>query len=353
MRRTTGLALTLTLAVVAAGLSPRAAADSVSQRLQQARDAKAAAEAAVAASAARYRDLQAHYDAERGRLQLAARDVLVAYEAELSVSAELAEAQHELDRKAAQAYEYGPGFNLELLLGAKSPSDFASAQIYEQRALEVGSDAVDAVVRLRVSLKGLTGRLEQRQAALQASTVRLQGLSAQMSAELATARAAAAKAGIDVSKLEAEQQALAEAQASQAAALASLVSAQRGVDQSALLALLGPNQGKGCDIPSGLKETGVHVNGLASWYGPGFAGQHTASGAIFDPRLFTAANKELPLNTFVRVHYDGQCAIVLVNDRGPYGGGRVFDLSEGVAEYLGYISAGVVYVTTDVLEPSG
>ena len=91
------------------------------------------------------------------------------------------------------------------------------------------------------------------------------------------------------------------------------------------------------------------MQGIASWYGPGFAGRPTASGAIYDPRLFTAANKELPLNSFLRVHFNGRCAVVLVNDRGPYAPGRVFDLSQATAEYLGL---GLNFVTADVLIPA-
>jgi rare lipoprotein A (peptidoglycan hydrolase) len=240
-----------------------------------------------------------------------------------------------------------------MLLGASTPQDFASVQEFASRAIGVSAEQVEQVTQLRASLQAVSDQLEAKQSKLEATTVQLQALAAQMSAQLDQARATAQEAGLTVTRLEAEQAALAAVQAAQAAALSSLVSSQRGVDQSALLALLGPNGGRGCDIPSGLKETGQQVDGLASWYGPGFAGKHTASGAIFDPSLFTAANKELPLNTFLRVHYGGSCAIVLVNDRGPYGGGRVFDLSEGVAEYLDYISHGVVYVTTDVLVPSG
>ena len=52
------------------------------------------------------------------------------------------------------------------------------------------------------------------------------------------------------------------------------------------------------------------------------------------------------------MHYKDRCAIVLVNDRGPYGYGRSFDLSEGAADYLGYIRAGVVFVTADLLVPA-
>jgi rare lipoprotein A (peptidoglycan hydrolase) len=287
-----------------------------------------------------------------GRLELAARDALAAYVAQLSLSAQLGEAQQILDRQAAEAYEMGPGVGLELLLGSKSPSDFASAQIFASRALQVGNDQVSKVVALRASLDQVAARLGDRQSVLQTVTGHLQSLAAQISGELDSARAVAAKAGLSVQRLEREQQALANWLALDAATLANLVNSQRGADQSALLALLGPTNGRGCTIPSGLRDTGKSLQGLASWYGPGFAGQHTATGAIFDPRLFTAANKELPLNVFLRVHYNGRCAIVLVNDRGPYGGGRSFDLSQGSADYLGYIRAGVVYVTADLLIPA-
>ena len=69
----------------------------------------------------------------------------------------------------------------------------------------------------------------------------------------------------------------------------------------------------------------------------------------FDPSLFTAAHRTLPLGVFLRVHFGGRCAIVLVNDRGPYGDyRRIIDLAHGPAEYLGL---GVGHVTADVLVP--
>jgi rare lipoprotein A len=84
--------------------------------------------------------------------------------------------------------------------------------------------------------------------------------------------------------------------------------------------------------------------GLASWYGPGFEGQLTASGAPYDPYGFTAASKTLPLGTELVVSYNGLSVPVTINDRGPYAGDREIDLSQGAAEYLGLIQAGVDYV---------
>jgi len=69
---------------------------------------------------------------------------------------------------------------------------------------------------------------------------------------------------------------------------------------------------------------------LASWYGPGFNGHSTSSGERFDAHGMTAASRVLPLGSYVRVTNldNGQTAIVRVNDRGPYVGGRGIDLSQ-------------------------
>jgi rare lipoprotein A len=93
--------------------------------------------------------------------------------------------------------------------------------------------------------------------------------------------------------------------------------------------------------------------GLASWYGPGFEGQPTASGEIFDPQGFTAAHNTLPLGTELIVSYGARAVKVVVNDRGPYSAGRELDLSQGAAEYLGLTHAGVDYVDYSVAGGGG
>ena len=92
---------------------------------------------------------------------------------------------------------------------------------------------------------------------------------------------------------------------------------------------------------------------LASWYGPGFDGQLTASGEVFDAQGFTAAHNTLPLGTEITVSYAGRAVDVVVNDRGPYSGGRDLDLSQGTAEYLGLTHAGVDYVDYEVAGAAG
>jgi len=92
---------------------------------------------------------------------------------------------------------------------------------------------------------------------------------------------------------------------------------------------------------------------LASWYGPGFDGQLTASGEVFDAYGYTAAHNTLPLGTEITVSYAGRAVDVVVNDRGPYSGGRDLDLSQGAAEYLGLTTAGVDYVDYEMAGAAG
>jgi hypothetical protein len=92
--------------------------------------------------------------------------------------------------------------------------------------------------------------------------------------------------------------------------------------------------------------------GLASWYGPGFAGRRTASGEVFDPSLLTAAHKTLPFGTRVRVVNleNGRSVDVRITDRGPFKPGRVIDLSRAAAEAIGMIGSGVAQVRVEPLE---
>ncbi|MGV0025474.1 septal ring lytic transglycosylase RlpA family protein [Phormidesmis priestleyi] len=95
------------------------------------------------------------------------------------------------------------------------------------------------------------------------------------------------------------------------------------------------------------------VNGWASWYGPGFNGNASASGEIFNQNAMTAAHRSLPFGTQVQVTNldNGRSVIVRINDRGPYSGNRVIDLSAGAARILGVISTGIAPVRLEVLEP--
>lgn len=86
--------------------------------------------------------------------------------------------------------------------------------------------------------------------------------------------------------------------------------------------------------------------GIASWYGPGFQGNRTANGEIYDMNGISAAHKSLPFGTIVRVvDLDtGRSVVVRINDRGPFIEGRIIDLSKGAAEKLGIVDKGIARV---------
>ena len=82
-------------------------------------------------------------------------------------------------------------------------------------------------------------------------------------------------------------------------------------------------------------------SGVASWYGPKFAGRRTASGETFDPSDYTAAHRTLPFGSKVRVtNGAGKSVVVRINDRGPFSPGRVIDVSQAAARDLGLIGPG-------------
>ena len=94
------------------------------------------------------------------------------------------------------------------------------------------------------------------------------------------------------------------------------------------------------------------LTGPASWYGPKFHGRTTASGEPFDMDDLTAAHRTLPFGTRVRVtnEANGKSIIVRINDRGPFHGKRVIDLSRKAAKSIGLMSRGVGPVKIEVLE---
>jgi rare lipoprotein A len=103
------------------------------------------------------------------------------------------------------------------------------------------------------------------------------------------------------------------------------------------------------------KDDGAgHVErGLASWYGPGFHGRRTSSGERYDMHAMTAAHKTLPLPTYAQVTNldNGRSAVVRINDRGPFHGDRVIDLSRAAAVKLGVLATGTANVEVRALAP--
>ena len=93
------------------------------------------------------------------------------------------------------------------------------------------------------------------------------------------------------------------------------------------------------------------ISGTASYYGKQFHGRRTANGETFNMNAMTAASKTLPFGTKVRVtnRNNGKSVVVRINDRGPYVGRRILDLSRGAATRIGMIGSGTAHVRIDVL----
>lgn len=102
---------------------------------------------------------------------------------------------------------------------------------------------------------------------------------------------------------------------------------------------------------AGRRRGRYSVIGLASWYGPRFHGRTTADGETFDMNSLTAANRTLPLPCRVRVTNlaNHRSIMVRVNDRGPYVGSRVIDVSARSAKLLGFYRHGLAKVKVDYI----
>ncbi len=92
--------------------------------------------------------------------------------------------------------------------------------------------------------------------------------------------------------------------------------------------------------------------GTASWYGPGFHGKKTSLGEVYNQKGFSAAHKNLPLPCYLLVTnlQNGRKIIVRVNDRGPFHGDRIIDLSEGAAKSLSMTGKGTANVRVELID---
>ncbi len=96
---------------------------------------------------------------------------------------------------------------------------------------------------------------------------------------------------------------------------------------------------------------GWSETGEASWYGPGFHGNQTASGEVYNMEAMTAAHRQLPFGTRVEVRNldNGRSTVVRINDRGPFAHGRIIDLSKAAAREVGMLGTGVAEVRLQVV----
>jgi rare lipoprotein A len=219
-----------------------------------------------------------------------------------------------------------PTNNLGLILSAHSYSDLVSLSHAANAAALAAEKSLFELERARDETESITQRLDERKQRLVAQLAELDSVAGRIESTLANRTATLKELNSKIKSLEAQ----ARRQAARAA--------DPGNELERLLSGTGPTAG----IPDGFAGTGVTFEGVASWYGPGFEGNTTANGDIFDPDKFTAASKELPLGSWLLVEHNGRAVVVYVNDRGPYVEGRILDLSQAAAEEIGITGLGWV-----------
>lgn len=108
-------------------------------------------------------------------------------------------------------------------------------------------------------------------------------------------------------------------------------------------------------VPGSLGKSISTEVGLASWYGPPYAGRTGADGTVYDQNAMTAAHLTLPLGTLVRVTNlaNGESVVVRITDRGPFVRGRIIDLSLAAAKATGVYRAGVAKVRVEAFAAPG
>jgi rare lipoprotein A len=106
------------------------------------------------------------------------------------------------------------------------------------------------------------------------------------------------------------------------------------------------------DVPAVARGIFTAQEGVVSWYGAQFHDRKTASGERFDSGAFTMAHPRLPFGTMVRVTNlrNGRSVVVRVNDRGPFVGKRIADLSQAAASEIGMMRKGVARARIEVLD---
>ncbi|MBD9513447.1 septal ring lytic transglycosylase RlpA family protein [Pseudomonas sp. BGr12] len=117
------------------------------------------------------------------------------------------------------------------------------------------------------------------------------------------------------------------------------------------LALLAGCSTTSYDSESEVSGRGYRAEGTASYYGKAHHGKRTASGERFNQNALTAAHRTLPFGTRVRVTNldNGRSVVVRINDRGPFGRGRIIDVSKAAAEQLNMLRSGTAPVRLEGL----
>lgn len=290
-------------------------------RLEKARSEKAVLDLQIAA--------QEQY-VEQNREQLAEarmllRDADDRYNATLTL----------YEKRIAAIYKMGGGQFYSVVLSSEGVSDAATRISYMSRISQNDIKLVQRVRQEAAEVRRLHARVDDIKQANAGQLEELKLRRRELEGDITASQ----------EKVDRHMEEIAQAEAREMEQLAMTAGGEPGV--SIYDGLMSPSiLIGGSQPPAGMQPSGVVFRGVASWYGPGFHGNHTANGEIYDMFAYTAAHKTLPFGTWLKVTYSGRSIFVRINDRGPYIGGRFLDLSAAASRAIGM--TGIGYVTAEV-----
>lgn len=251
------------------------------------------------------------------------------------------------EARAIETYKSGMGgAELQMLLSAKTLTELETISQAMSEAAQLDDEVLDELIAAKSEAESAQSLLDERKARLIAVENRKAALAGDISATIAERDAVLKSLNEDIKELEREALVPKGGTPLDAGLPGIAVTPPNTTwGEHAADRLVGT--GPAVVIPSMFSTTNISFEGEASWYGPGFEGNTTANGDIFDSRLYTVASKTLPFGTYLYVEYQGRGVVVYVNDRGPYSGARILDLSRAAAEAIGI--SGVGWVRAEII----
>lgn len=256
------------------------------------------------------------------------------------------EALARFEERAVEAYKSGFGVDVEMLLSARTLTELETISQAMSEASQLDEAAIEELLAAKADAEAAQARLDERKSRLMAMEERASELAQDIELKVASRDDLLKSLNEDIKDLEREAlvpEGGTPVDAGLPDAPVTPPDTTWGTHSPDRLVGTGPSDG----IPATFTSTGVAFEGDASWYGPGFEGNTTANGDIFDSRLYTVASKTLPFGTYLYVEYGGRGVVVYVNDRGPYVGARILDLSRSAAEAIGI--SGVGWVRAEII----
>ncbi len=235
------------------------------------------------------------------------------------------------EQRITSMYKMGEGQFYGVLLSSDSISDAATRLSYLSQISENDMKLVERVRFEEAQVRSLHSRIDEIK----------QGTAGELEQLKLERLELEGQAGASEQVINEQMADMAEAEAREMEKLAASVTSEPGV--SIYDNLMSPSVLIGnVQPPDDIEPSGIVFTGVASWYGPGFHGNNTANGEVYDMFAYTAAHKTLPFGTWLKVTYNGRSVFVRVNDRGPYIGGRFLDLSAAASRAIGMTGVGLV-----------